>query len=166
MKHLDVMAVLVAETNRASGQHRLQAARIVVEGRRLMLRIVLILALVHEKRDRFGRNRLKKSLDGVDKSGLPARNHHEPIVKNEQARLRKEITIAMLVAKHRQDLGPGSRDDAPPHVVAQRTERREVRCHDQLQLLFGSFEEVRRRHQRAHDAQMRAECKHERRILA
>ena len=158
--------MLVPEAERPPRDQRLESTRVVVEGRRLVLRVVLVLSLVDEERDRLARHGAQHLFEGVDECRLAAGDHREPIVVNEEARFRQQVPVAMLVALSRQDVGARGFDDLPPYVLAKRAQGAKLRSHDQLQLLLWAFKKARRHHRTVHDARMAGKCKRGRRILA
>lgn len=166
MKQVDTTAVLVTEAKGSSGKHVLEPSRVFEKGRRLMLGEMLALSFVNEERDGLFGYRLQNFGDRVDENRLTACDEDQPIVENEQTRLRQQIGVAMLASEHGYDLGPCGRDDTLPDTVAQGAQGREVRCHDELQLLFWAFEKTLGHHWKSHHAQKRDECNQEARILA
>ena len=166
VEQLDAAAVWVAEAKRSPRKQVLEQLRIFAESGRLMLREVLALSLVDEKRDELFGDHAQNFGDGIHESRLAAGDQDQPVVENEQARLGEQERVAALGFKHRNDPGACSADDALPDPVAQSAQGRKARGHDQLQLLFGAFEKTLGHHGTPHHAQMRHERNRERRILA
>ena len=166
MKQVDTAALLVTEAEGSSGKDVFEPSRVFEEGRRLMLGEMLTLSLVDEERDGLFGYRPQNFGDRIDEYRRTTCDEDQPIVEDEQTRLRQQIGVAMLASEHGYDLGPCGRDDALPDAVAQGAQGREVRCHDELKLLFCAFEKTLGHHGKSHHAQKRDECNQERRILA
>ncbi|MEM9730615.1 MAG: hypothetical protein AAF997_18685 [Myxococcota bacterium] len=155
VEHLHVVPVLITEAVCPTRDERVQPFGILMEGRGLAFGEMLVLALVHEKRDCGRRNGFEELLDSVDEGGQAARHHHAVVVEYEEARLRQQVGIAGVVMDQRNDVCFRGADDVAPHGLSERAQRRMVGRDDQLQFLFRSLEKARCRHGGRHDAHFR-----------
>ena len=165
-EHLDIVAMLLPEPERSPWDQAPKALCILVEGRWLPFREVLVLALIDQERYRFDWDQVEESFDGIDQRGATTSDHDDVVVVDEQARLREQVGVAVVVAKCGDDSGPGSVDDPSPSVLPERAQRREIGHHHELDLLLGPFKETRRAHRSLHDDRTTKECKCRERILA